>query len=67
MRGKSVERQKKQRRKKFKKNDGWNEKFQQWSPSQSWPITESQERTEDDNEGKRLQRSNRETYLYIKF
>ena len=57
----------KQRRKELKKKDGWNEKFQQWSPSQSWPITESWERTEDDNEGKRSQRSNRETYLYLKF
>ena len=57
----------KQRWKELKKKHGWNEKVQQWSPSQSWPITESSERTEDNNEGKRLQRSNRETYLYLKF
>ena len=57
----------KERRKRIAARDMWEEKIQQWSPSQKWPINEEWERTEKVEGKQRPQHSNRETYLYLKF
>ena len=56
-----------ERREERAKEDEWEEKIRQCSPSQSWPITESWRRTDDDKGKNRRQHSNRKTYLYLKF
>ena len=43
------------------KNNAWLEKFREWSPTQDWPITKNWQRRDN------ITRSNRETYLRIKF
>ena len=56
-----------ERRKRIAERDMWEEKIQQWSPSQNWPIHEEWERTEETKGKQKPQHSNRETYLYLKF
>ena len=49
------------KRKTHQKSGDWEEKFRGWSPTQDWPLTENWQRRDNG------MKSNRETYLRMKF